>query len=87
MCIPGKFALRSLSQTLAKELHPHGIHVAHIVVDGMIHTERDQAMMGDRPKDQFLSPDAMAEEYWKLHTQDKSTWSQEIDLRPFTEKF
>eukprot|EP01025_Chloroclados_australasicus_P053009 TRINITY_DN619_c0_g1_i6.p2 TRINITY_DN619_c0_g1~~TRINITY_DN619_c0_g1_i6.p2 ORF type:complete len:241 (+),score=24.98 TRINITY_DN619_c0_g1_i6:146-868(+) len=86
---PGKFALRSLSQTLAKELGPSGIHVAHVVVDGLIYTERVKQLGagGDRPVDHFLNPDAMAEEYYKLHMQDRTTWSQEMDLRPYSEKF
>ncbi|GMH37256.1 hypothetical protein BSKO_05129 [Bryopsis sp. KO-2023] len=84
---PGKFALRSLSQTLAKELHPCGVHVAHVIVDGIIDTERIRTLMPERPTEEMLDPDAMADEYWKLHTQHPSTWSQEIDLRPFTEKF
>ncbi|CAD7695149.1 unnamed protein product [Ostreobium quekettii] len=84
---PGKFALRSLGQTMARELHPCGVHVAHVIVDGIIRGPRTEQMMPGRPADAFMEPDAMAEEYWKLHTQDPSTWSVEIDLRPFTEKF
>lgn len=83
----GKFALRSLSQTLARELQPCGIHVAHIIIDGVIDTPRTkQWAVSDKP-DSKLNPDAIADEYWKLYTQHRSAWSQEVDLRPYTEKF
>lgn len=81
----GKFALRALGQSLARELHPQGIHVAHIIIDGHI---RNEARGGNfAVEEKSMSPDAIAETYWQLHVQDKSAWAQELDLRPFTEKF
>ncbi|CAM6083168.1 unnamed protein product [Calypogeia fissa] len=81
----GKFALRALGQSLARELQPQGIHVAHIIIDGVI---RNKALGGTfAVEEKTLSPDAIAEAYWQLHIQDKSTWTQELDLRPFSEKF
>ncbi|HYO53931.1 SDR family NAD(P)-dependent oxidoreductase [Archangium sp.] len=74
-----KFGLRALAQSLARELGPRGIHVAHVVIDGMIDTGSGTATK--------LSPDAIAETYWQLHRQDASAWTQELDLRPATEKF
>ncbi|CAD7695150.1 unnamed protein product [Ostreobium quekettii] len=84
---PGKFAMRSLGQTMARELHPLGIHVAHVIVDGFIGSPIVVEKNPNKPREEFLDPQAMAEEYWKLHSQHPSTWSSEIDLRPFTEKF
>jgi NAD(P)-dependent dehydrogenase (short-subunit alcohol dehydrogenase family) len=74
----GKFGLRALAQSLARELGPQGIHVAHVVIDGVIGTGRDATT---------LDPNAIAETYWQLHRQDPSAWTQELDLRPATEKF
>ncbi|SLN35352.1 SDR family NAD(P)-dependent oxidoreductase [Oceanibacterium hippocampi] len=74
----GKFALRALAQSMARELHPQGIHVAHVVIDGGIGVDEGGAR---------LEPDAIAEAYWQLHCQDRSAWSQEIELRPWVEKF
>ena len=83
----GKFGLRALAQSMARELGPKGIHVAHVVIDGGIDSERARKMFADRDPRAFLSPTAIAENYWNLHAQDPSTWSQEIDLRPSAEKF
>ena len=83
----GKFGLRALAQSMARELGPKGIHVAHVVIDGGIDTPRVRAMFADRGPQSFLAPTAIAENYWNLHAQDPSTWSQEIDLRPSVEKF
>ncbi|BBN01312.1 hypothetical protein MPTK1_2g06390 [Marchantia polymorpha subsp. ruderalis] len=83
----GKFALRGLSQSLARELHPQGIHVAHIIIDGMIRTNARDSGVSSSEDEKRMSPDAIAEAYWQLHIQDRSAWSQEIDLRPFCEKF
>jgi len=74
----GKFGLRGMAQSMARELHPQGIHVAHVVVDGGI--GRDDG--GAR-----LDPDAIAEAYYQLHRQPRSIWAQEIELRPWVEKF
>jgi len=84
----GKFGLRALAQSMARELGPRGIHVAHVIVDGGIDTPRVRAMVaGRQTAPAFLSPDAIAETYWHLHTQDPSAWTHEIDLRPSVEKF
>jgi len=80
-----KFALRGLAQSLARELWPKGIHVAHIVIDGVIGDQGTaDATPGPEP---LLDPDAMAEAYWQLAIQDRSAWTLETDLRPFGEKF
>jgi NAD(P)-dependent dehydrogenase (short-subunit alcohol dehydrogenase family) len=81
-----KFALRAVAQSMARELGPRGIHVAHIIIDGQI----GGAAGGDddtRAPDSKLAPDAIAETYLNLHRQHRSAWSQEIDLRPSVERF
>jgi NAD(P)-dependent dehydrogenase (short-subunit alcohol dehydrogenase family) len=83
----GKFGLRALSQSLARELQPQGIHVAHVVVDGQIDTPRVRGMSPGRARETMLSPDAIAETFWQLHAQDATCWTQEMDVRPSTEKF
>lgn len=84
----GKFGLRALAQSMARELGPRGIHVAHVVIDGGIDTPRVRSMLAGRETaPTLLSPAAIAESYWNLHTQDPSAWSHEIDLRPSVEKF
>jgi NAD(P)-dependent dehydrogenase (short-subunit alcohol dehydrogenase family) len=83
----GKFGLRALAQSLAREFGPRGIHVAHVVIDGVIDTARVQdAGSGQRPADR-LSPDSIAETYWQLHRQHPTAWTQELDVRPAPEKF
>ena len=62
-----------------------GVHTAHVIIDGTIDAPRVRQFQSDPEKS--LSPDAIGEEYYKLHTQHRSTWSQEIDLRPYQEKF
>jgi len=80
-----KFALRGLAQSIARELWPKGIHVAHIVIDAAIGDQGTaDAPPGTEP---LLDPDAMAEVYWQLATQHPSAWTLELDLRPFGEKF
>lgn len=74
----GKFALRAIAQSMARELGPKGIHVAHMVIDGGI---------GDDAGDARLKPDAIAEAYWQVHAQHRSAWTFEVDLRPWGEKF
>jgi NAD(P)-dependent dehydrogenase (short-subunit alcohol dehydrogenase family) len=81
----GKFALRGMAQSMARELSPQGIHVAHVVVDGGIRSARRQASP-DAP-DSLLDPDAIAETYMHLIHQPRSAWSWEIELRPWVEKF
>jgi NAD(P)-dependent dehydrogenase (short-subunit alcohol dehydrogenase family) len=83
----GKFGLRALGQSLAREFGPQGIHVAHVVVDGQIDLPRTRKMMPDRGADTFLSPDAIADTYFHLHAQHPSAWTLEVDVRPSTEKF
>jgi NAD(P)-dependent dehydrogenase (short-subunit alcohol dehydrogenase family) len=81
----GKFALRGLAQSMARELSPQGIHVAHFVIDGGIRSAtRTEA--ADRP-DSMLDPDGIAENYWNVLQQPRSTWSWELELRPWVEKF
>jgi NAD(P)-dependent dehydrogenase (short-subunit alcohol dehydrogenase family) len=81
----GKFALRGLAQSMARELQPQGIHVAHIVVDGGILSER-RPNPPDKP-DSMLDPDAIAQSYLHLLQQPRSAWAWEIELRPWVEKF
>jgi len=81
----GKFALRGLAQSMARELSPQGIHVAHVVVDGGIRSERRPASP-DAP-DSLLDPDAIAETYMHLIHQPRSAWAWEIEVRPWVEKF
>jgi len=86
-----KFALRALAQSMARELGPKGIHVAHVVIDGAIDTEFIRENFPDRyalkDRDGILSPDAIADNYWLLHQQHRSAWTHELDLRPWIEKF
>jgi NAD(P)-dependent dehydrogenase (short-subunit alcohol dehydrogenase family) len=83
----GKFGLRALAQSMARELGPQGVHVVHVVIDGQIDTPRGRAMAPGRDPATMLAPDAIAEAYWQLHEQHRSTWTQELDLRPSSEKF
>lgn len=64
-----------------------GVHVAHIIIDGVIDSPRYRELLPDRDPDTCLSADAIAETYWQLHQQDRSAWTQELDLRPASEKF
>ncbi len=88
----GKHALRALAQSMARELGPEGIHVAHIVIDGGIDTAFVRDRRGadfDALKEQggILDPDAIAENYWNLHAQSRTAWTHEMDLRPWIEKW
>jgi NAD(P)-dependent dehydrogenase (short-subunit alcohol dehydrogenase family) len=83
----GKFGLRALAQSMAREFGPQGIHVAHVVIDGQIDTPRMREMSPDREEHTMLSPEAIAETYWQLHTQDRTAWTLELDLRPAVESF
>jgi len=84
-----KHALRALAQSMARELGPQGIHVVHTIVDGPIDMpwirENFPEMVESRPKDGLLQPDDLAESYWMLHSQARSAWTFELDLRPFME--
>jgi short-subunit dehydrogenase len=81
----GKFALRGLAQSMARELSPQGIHVAHFVIDGGIRSAR-RAEPADKP-DSLLDPDAIAASYLHVLNQPRSAWTQELELRPWVEKF
>jgi NAD(P)-dependent dehydrogenase (short-subunit alcohol dehydrogenase family) len=81
----GKFALRGLAQSAARELGPQGIHVAHVVVDGGVRSER-RPEPPDRP-DSLLSPEGIAQTYLDLLRQPRDAWSLEVELRPWVEKF
>jgi len=81
----GKFALRGLAQSMARELSPQGIHVAHFVIDGGIRSTA-RAEPADRP-DSMLDPDAIALSYWNVLQQPRSAWSWELEVRPWVERF
>jgi NAD(P)-dependent dehydrogenase (short-subunit alcohol dehydrogenase family) len=81
----GKFALRGLAQSMARELSPQGIHIGHVVIDGGIRSDR-RPNPPDKP-DGMLDPDAIAQSYLHLLQQPRSTWAWEIELRPWLEKF
>ena len=81
----GKFALRGLAQSLARELQPQGIHVAHFVIDGGIRSDRRQEP-ADKP-DALLDPDAIAQTYFDVLRQPRNAWSTEVELRPWVETF
>jgi NAD(P)-dependent dehydrogenase (short-subunit alcohol dehydrogenase family) len=83
----GKFGLRALAQSMAREFGPQGIHVAHAVIDGQIDTPRVREMSPGREDHTMLSPDAIAETYWQIHSQDRTAWTLELDLRPAVESF
>ncbi|MFP3646700.1 SDR family NAD(P)-dependent oxidoreductase [Paraburkholderia sp. SIMBA_054] len=82
-----KFGLRALAQSMARELGPLGVHVAFVVIDGQIESERYRHLIEERGEDSLLSPDAIAETYLQLHRQPRSGWTHEIDVRPWLEKF
>jgi NAD(P)-dependent dehydrogenase (short-subunit alcohol dehydrogenase family) len=86
-----KGALRMMAQSVAREFGPQGIHVAHVIVDGVIHGDRASAMMPNLENrfgpDGMLEPDHIAENYLTLHRQHRSAWTHELDLRPWSEKF
>lgn len=85
----GKHALRALAQSMARELGPEGIHVSHIVIDGPIDTKWTRELFPDwfetRPEDGVMKPDELAEIYWQLHSQPRSGWTFEADVRPSIE--
>jgi NAD(P)-dependent dehydrogenase (short-subunit alcohol dehydrogenase family) len=86
-----KAGLRMISQSMAREFGPQGIHVAHVVIDGGIDGDRLRRgrpeAIKERGADGLLSIEAIADAYWQLHRQARSAWTQEIDLRPFKESF
>jgi NAD(P)-dependent dehydrogenase (short-subunit alcohol dehydrogenase family) len=81
----GKFALRGMAQSMARELSPQGIHVAHFVIDGAIRSAA-RVEPADRP-DSMLDPDAIALSYWNVLQQPRSAWTWELEVRPWVEKF
>jgi len=82
-----KFALRALAQSMSREFGPKGVHVAHIIIDGQIDTPGQVQSQPNMSINQFLNSDAIAENYWQLHAQHQTTWTQELDLRPSVEPF
>ena len=84
----GKFGLRAVAQSMARELGPKGVHVAHVIIDGQIAAEhRPGRSARDRAPDSMLQDDSIAEAYWQLHSQPRDAWTLEMDLRPWVEKF
>ncbi|MBE9397873.1 SDR family NAD(P)-dependent oxidoreductase [Pontibacterium sp. N1Y112] len=85
----GKHALRALAQSMARELGPQGIHVAHVIVDGLINNEATKAFLAEqfasKGEDGVMQPDDMAEIYWQIHKQPRSAWTFEQDVRPYAE--
>jgi NAD(P)-dependent dehydrogenase (short-subunit alcohol dehydrogenase family) len=82
-----KFGLRALAQSMARELGPKGIHVAHVIIDGQIESERNRPLLDERGPASLLPPGAIAESYYQLHRQPRGAWTHELDLRPWVEKF
>jgi NAD(P)-dependent dehydrogenase (short-subunit alcohol dehydrogenase family) len=84
---PAKFAVRGLAQVMARDLHPKGIHVAYVNVDGGIDMPLLRKFRPDAKDEDLLKPSAIADAFWYLAHQDRSGWSHELDVRPFKEKF
>jgi NAD(P)-dependent dehydrogenase (short-subunit alcohol dehydrogenase family) len=82
-----KASLRMLGQSLAREFHPKGIHVVHVIVDGQIDSPRIRARAPDRPSDTLIPPDAVAQAILHAFKQPRSGWTHELDIRPYTESF
>lgn len=82
----GKFALRGLAQAMARELQPKGIHIAHFVIDGGVRNAA-RGRVEEAAPDSLLDPDAIAETYMSVLAQPRSAWSQEVELRPWVERF
>jgi len=85
----GKAALRALAQSCAREFGPRGLHVAHVVIDGAVDGNRIHTLLPDLKNklgdDGLLKPDGIAENYWHIHTQPRSAWTHELDVRPWAE--
>jgi len=84
---PAKFAVRGLAQVMSRDLHPQGIHVAYVNVDGAIDMPAVRRMLPHAKDEDLVKPAAIAEAFWYLAHQDPSTWSHELDVRPFNETF
>ena len=89
-----KFGLRAVAQSMARELGPKNIHVAHLVIDSGVDTAfvRERIKAGGRnpdelPKDTLMEPDSIADAYWYLHSQSRDGWTHELDIRPYVEKW
>jgi NAD(P)-dependent dehydrogenase (short-subunit alcohol dehydrogenase family) len=86
-----KHALRALAQSMARELGPKGIHVGHIIVDGMIDSDAVRSKFSDKtaalPAGGMLNPDHIADAYWGMHAQPRDAWTFEMDLRPSVEQW
>jgi len=82
-----KFGLRGLADSMARELWPLGVHVAHVLIDGIIDTAAVQKQMNPEPDEPMLKPDDIANVYWSLVEQQRSAWSFELEVRPHTEEF
>jgi len=84
----GKFALRSLAQSLSREFAPKGVHVSHVNIDGVVDAPKSKTfVINGNVEDGKLKPEDVAEAYWNLHTQPRSAWAWEFDLRPWVEKW
>ncbi len=83
----GKFGLRGLAQSMARELHPQNIHIGHFVIDGGIVKKSGDDRAAARGEDGMLDPDAIAASYLQFHRQHRSAWSWELEVRPWVEKF
>lgn len=79
--------MRALAQSLGKEFGPQGVHVSHAIIDGVIDIPRTKEYMKDAGPDAKISPDAIADTYWHLHTQPRSAFVFEVDVRPYVEKW
>jgi NADP-dependent 3-hydroxy acid dehydrogenase YdfG len=84
---PAKFAVRGLAQVMARDLHPQGIHVGYINVDGGIDMPMLRKYRPQAKEEDLLKPSAIAEAFWYLAHQDRSAWTHELDVRPFKESF
>jgi NAD(P)-dependent dehydrogenase (short-subunit alcohol dehydrogenase family) len=84
---PAKFAVRGLAEVMSRDLHPQGIHVAYVNVDGGIDMPLLRKFRPDSKEEDLLKPSAIADAFWYLAHQDRSAWSHELDVRPFKEKF
>ncbi|HEY7374881.1 MAG TPA: SDR family NAD(P)-dependent oxidoreductase, partial [Polyangia bacterium] len=84
---PAKAAQRSLAESMARYLWPAGIHVAVVIIDGVVDLARTRKMMADKPDDFFVKPDDVADSVWQLTRQKRSVWSFEVEARPFGEKW
>ena len=82
-----KFAVRGMAESMARDLGPEGVHVAHVIIDSQIFMPGARERQPDRNEETFLDPDAIADSYWHLAEQDRSAWTLELDLRPHVEDF